>query len=46
MWQTEDDMAMCDVTDDDDVSFHMLSHKVRGTKIKKNIRKGTKPKNS
>jgi len=35
MWQTEDDSATCDVADDVDVSFHMLSHKVRGTKIKK-----------
>ena len=35
MWQSEDDMSTCDVAEDVDVSFHMLSHKVRGTKIKK-----------
>jgi len=48
MWQTEDDIATCDVADDDDVSFHMLSYKVRGTKIYKKqnkIRRGAKPKN-
>ncbi|KEH25660.1 hypothetical protein MTR_6g033355 [Medicago truncatula] len=31
----EDDVATCDVTDDIEVSFQMLSHKVRRTKIKK-----------
>ena len=35
MWQTGDGVAICDVADDADVSFHMLSHKVKGTKIKK-----------
>jgi len=34
MWLTEDDVAPCDAVDDADVSFHMLSHSVRGTKIK------------
>jgi len=42
MWQTEDDEATCNVADDADVSFHMLSHKVRGTK--KQIAHGPNPK--
>ena len=36
---------MCDVADDGDVLFHMLSHKVRGTKTKKqNSQEGPNPK--
>jgi len=35
MWQTDDDVLTCDVADDIDVPFHMLSHIDRGTKIKK-----------
>jgi len=35
MWQKKDDVAACDMTDDIDVSFQMLSQKVRGTKTKK-----------
>ena len=44
MCQKEDDVAMCDMADNVDVSFHMLSHKVRGTKIKKQFVEGPNPK--
>jgi len=35
MWQTDDDVATCDVVNDVNVSLHMLSLKVIGTKVKK-----------
>ena len=35
MWQTGDDVMTCDMADDVDVLFHMLSHKASGTIIKK-----------